>query len=340
MRRLAPDKPSCLFLLLLLLSHGLRLYLKRWAILAPLTPKAYNMVDRLPPELLFDIIQLAARSWRFSDRQTVVHLARTSTTLYELVSPILYRTIILTDRNAPAFINFAKDEGNAVLAKRVCGHARALHDFRSASIGQLPSRLFSSLECIHSMGYVIQGIADANSPCPLRHISLRSADFELISSRWLPPHARDLVTHMIGYLPIFALHSPWEKIMANPGGWIGSNIVRPFAGLTHLALILIGVQTPDQDWQDFEDFDFVALEKALREVLGYSRIQCLVLRVCGLHAERRWDEIQIIVRAINDSRLKVWHDKRPLSSWEYHHVLEVADVISDKDVWSEAQSIA
>jgi len=232
------------------------------------------------------------------------------------------------------------DEENAVLAKRVCGHARALHDFRSVSIGQLPWQLFSSLEHIHSMGNVIRNIADANSPCPLRQISLRSADFGLISSSWLPPNARDLVTHMIGYLPVFAVHSPWENFMADPGGWIGSNIVRPLGGLTHLALILIGVQSAGQNWQDYQDFDLAALEKALREVLGYSRIQCLVLRVCGLHAERRWDEVQTIVRAINDSRLKVWHDKRLLRSWEDHNMLAVADAINGKDVWSEAHSIA
>jgi len=296
------------------------------------------MADKLPAELVINIIQLAAESWRFTDRQSVVNLAITSAASYKLVSPILYHTIILTVINARYFTEFVMDEGNEVLARRVCGHVRALHDFSSELTTKFPAQFFTSLARIHSMGNVIQFIAEENSPCPLRYVSVSSENFGLISSEWLPSHAREVVTHLTGYLPIFFSESHWDNFTTNPKGWIGS-IVHPLPALTHLALILVGVPGTNDARGGVHAFRLTALDQALRELLASSRLKGVALHVCGLHVEQRWDEIEALLRSIDDKRLKVWRDDRQLPSWREHRTWAIEDIMNGKDVWSEARPI-
>jgi len=52
------------------------------------------MLEPLPTELVVTIFKLAVEMFRFTDRKTVVHLATVSKMAYDLVTPMLYNTVI------------------------------------------------------------------------------------------------------------------------------------------------------------------------------------------------------------------------------------------------------
>jgi len=296
------------------------------------------MLDILPTELAIAVIRLAAHSWRFTDRRTVVNLATTSSFSYQIVAPILYHTVILSNSTVQPFIGFTTDVKTAERARRVCAHVRVLHNFTSHPVSSSSPIVFEALEEVCATGNVIQHLAEAHSPCPFRRITLRSSGFRIASSTWLPLHARSGITHICGYLPIFRSDPSWAAFSSDSRQWI-RDVVDPLPGLTHLGLVLINVGPPDEVQQTVQEFSLAALAEALKEALNHPKLECVALRVCGVFVQQRWEEIVTTLAAISDARVMVWRDSRLLPTWEHYEFWMIENVEESRDLWTEAQSL-
>jgi len=80
-------------------------------------------MDIFPAELAMRIIEGAAFDFRFSviHRQSVVHLASTSHTVYAVVAPILYHTLLINSANEARIQSLMFDEQTQAAAVRMCG---------------------------------------------------------------------------------------------------------------------------------------------------------------------------------------------------------------------------
>ena len=96
------------------------------------------MLDKLPTELALRVLETAATELRFIRRQSVVNLALTSSPVYKPVAPILYHTIIVTVKTRTLIAAFTY-ESTREAAKRICSHARVLHDDAGSETSINPS---------------------------------------------------------------------------------------------------------------------------------------------------------------------------------------------------------
>ena len=298
------------------------------------------MLDRIPVELAIRIAQHAAFHFRFSTthRRSAVHLAMTSHTIYDIVAPIIYHTLIINRRNDVRIRSFmfSEDGQVAAAAARMCSYVRVLH--YPGLIGKINTRLLTSLERVYGMGDVIEEIferVDTSQPCSLRHITVISAFFaqEVLK---LPIYIRSHVTHACGFLPLFLDHH-FERMQKIPAEWT-REILDALPKVTHLGLILVNVRPPDQVSPIVNLFDMDALRIVVQTALGHrdDRLQRVALHVAGRYIERRRSTIEEMVQQINNSRFGVWWDARELFSWDQWNGYETEDLIQGHDIWTEA----
>ena len=86
---------------------------------------------------------MAATELRFTDRQSVVNLALSSESVYNIVAPILYHTIIITNKTRDLIAAFTRDESTREAAKRVCSHVHMLLDDDSEETSINPDLLLN-----------------------------------------------------------------------------------------------------------------------------------------------------------------------------------------------------
>jgi len=104
--------------------------------------------------------------------------------------------------------------------------------------------------------------------------------------------------------------------------------------------MLINVGSSSETQQAVREFNVGALSVALREALEHPTMECVALRVCGAFVEPRWAEIMMVLRAINDARVMVWRDDRPLQTWEDHDAWMFENIKEGRDVWTEAKRLS
>jgi len=154
------------------------------------------MLDQLPTELVAMIFKLTAEIFRFTDRKTVVHLATTSKMVYDLVSPVLHHTLIITASNVESFRNF--DASEPVLARRICAHIRAIYLIGPAST-LYSFEKFAQIEQVEAMPAAIPVVAKSRSPCTLRRIAVSFGYLDTLMDIPLPADAYQLITHATGH---------------------------------------------------------------------------------------------------------------------------------------------
>jgi len=295
------------------------------------------MLDKLPNELSLPILQTAATELRFTHRQSVVNLALTSNSVYNIVAPILYHTIIITNKTRDLIAAFTRDESTREAAKRVCSHVRVLLDDDSEETSINPDLLLN----VFSVSVVVElarAIAEAQcqalptSPS-LRELTISSTDFSA-SINSIPQRSRELITHVTGFLPIFPTDEDWTMFFSfsdepvhGPERWTRS-IIDNLPALTHFGFVMGSTSS--------EEFDLQALGKALKTVLSYLRLKKVVLKVCGIYIEECREEIETALNRIYDPRLGVVWEERPLTRWKEYDVWSREDEIAGRSIWTQA----
>jgi len=299
------------------------------------------MLDRLPLELATRIVQQATFDFRFSAayRQSVVNLASTSHAVYTIVAPILYHTLIVNQTNNSRIIRFMAREDTRTAAARMCSHVRILHF--PALMYEFDTSLITSLERVYSSGDFIRDVfaqIDITRHCELRHVTFLTPDFveDLMK---LAAHTREHVTHVCGDIP-----SPdgYDRtgMCAKPVAWT-HQILDALPNVTHLGLVHLAVQRPNDTTSTIDEFDMEALRTVLQTALSYEhrRLRRVALRVGSLYIIRRRGDIEKIVQDINDARLSVWWDERSMSTWDDWKDYECEDAMQERDIWTEARGL-
>jgi len=286
------------------------------------------MTKQLPNELVVMILKLTAEIFRFTDRKTVVHLATTSKMIYDLVAPILYRTLIITASNMASFRNF--DATEPVLARRICAHTRAMYLIGPGN--RLNSFYkFPQVEQVQAIPVAISFLGRTRSPCTLRRIAVSLSTLDTLVDIGLPADARQLITHTTGDYPM----GNSSDIMVLRAAWM-KNLVDHFTALTHIGLVLVL-------WNSMiTEFDLALLERDLKAALQATHLRQLALRVCGADDEtRRYvGDIMGLLRTIGDARLRLWHDLRQISAWKDYKQCDLDDAKEGRSIWTEAVQLS
>jgi len=165
------------------------------------------MLHRLPTELSVRIIETAAYLCRFSDRQSVVNLAMSCRTVYDIVCPVLHHTLILTDRNAYRLVSLASDEKTRSLAERILSHVRCFHNHSTTDCPFDP-RLLVNIESVETCSWpFINSLVHTH----LKTVYSVNLNF-LEAASHLAPEAIRVVTHITGHLPMFRKSDDWNSL--------------------------------------------------------------------------------------------------------------------------------
>jgi len=291
------------------------------------------MLHQLPMELYVYIMQTAAYEYRFSDRQIVVNLATSCRTVYNIVAPILYHTIIITHNNRSGLQSLATRTETQPLAERIFLHVRSVHNFGPS--GELPvdPRLLANIESTNAC------TTDFRFPlAKLKNVQIPDVDFRRSVSDQKAPGVLRAVTHINGLLPMFKNEPSWPSFFADPVVWMQS-LLDNLPAVTHLGLAYnypwrgVGAQV-------IPEFDCKAIGMAVRAALrNKPSLQCLVIRSCGIFAETRRNDLETVLRDVNDPRVKVWFDMRPQENWVEHCALCISDIKEGRSLWTEASSL-
>ena len=291
------------------------------------------MLHLLPTELFVHIVETTAHEYRFSDRRTVINLAMSCRTVYDIVSPILHHTLIVTDRNAEQLESLISNAETRALAERILSHVHCFHN-RSRIENPFDPHLLVNIESVETWSSSIFGsLAHAQ----LKRVYTNESNL-LEATCQLAPEAMRAVTHVSGFLPMFIDDSGWDSFFADPSGWMQS-LLKKVPVVTHLGL------THDYPWKgDYRGsialYDYEAVGTAIRTALrDRPSLQCIAIRTCGLPVELRRADLETILRNIGDPRVKIWFDMRPQTTWDEHVALRVLDVQEDRSLWSEARPL-
>lgn len=291
------------------------------------------MIHQLPTELSVYIIQTAAHQYRFSDRQSVVNLAMSSRAIYDIVCPILYHTLIVTDRNAGQLGSLASNIETHPLAKRLFLHVHSYYNFSQK--GQPVD--ISLLVNVETVEWYLAALEPFTK---LKSVHLRQLNFKDAVSRFARSGGLRAVTHTAGTLPIIVNDSTWNDFFADPAAWMQS-LLDSLPALTHLGLL------HEFPWRGYNDnsqsyllFDCGAIGTAVRTALrDYPRLRCIVIRTGKLFAAARRTELEKVLRDLHDPRVKVWFDERPVSNHKDFFMLRALDVEEGRSLWTEAHSL-
>jgi len=298
------------------------------------------MLDQLPTELAVQILQTAATELRFTNRQSVVNLALASNSVYSVVAPILYHTLIVTAKTRDIIAAFTRDEATQAAAKRVCSHVRILLDETDSERSLNPNLLLKVVNII-AAAHFVRDVAEAQYQMtamptigpPLREITISSVDLRE-SINFIPQHSLQLITHVIGFLPIFRHNEDWEMFFSTsdlpahgPERWTRS-IIDVLPALTHFGFILAAMS--------YTTFNFEGLRKALETVVSYPRLKKVVLKVCGRYVEQHREEIEAVLDQIPDPRLNIVWEERPFMSWKEYDERRREDVVVGRSIWTQA----
>jgi len=66
-------------------------------------------------------------------------------------------------------------------------------------------------------------------------------------------------------------------------------------------------------------------------------LQCIAIRIRGLHAEMRRENVETAVRDIRDPRVKVWFDMG--ANWDDDPALRIHDITEGRSLWMEARPL-
>ncbi|KAH7106014.1 hypothetical protein BKA62DRAFT_826408 [Auriculariales sp. MPI-PUGE-AT-0066] len=285
------------------------------------------MLEQLPTELFFEILQCAAWMFLANDRGTVVALAQTSKTVHDLIAPTLYHTMIITHENRRNIEQLTTSPELQASAERVCRLVRFLVIVTSPNSVDL--KWFTGVHNFSGPSQMITSLP-VTALATLKKASLWYKTY-VNAVKSLPQKVKETLTHVSGYA--------WgaSDLGHDPDGWC-TQIIDTLPALTHIAFEF--VDSTDQDVDEFsaENLFMGDLERVLLTALSYPRISCIAIRIAGAFLPRSTDVQQLVLR-LKEPRLRVWIDERPFPLWSDADLASVHDAHHGRVVWTEAQPI-
>jgi len=291
------------------------------------------MLHQLPAELSVYIIQTAAFQYRFSDRQSVVNIAMCNHTVYDIVAPILYHTLVVSHNNVKQLSSLASSRETRALAQRMLSHVRFFLN-RSPKQHPLETHLLANVEHIATSSSTSLRYWAAPT---LRSVHLLNLSFvpELLR---ITPSALRTITHVCGHLPMFESSDEWKTFFRDAAGWTRSLLER-LPAVTHLGLTRDLPRAFDFHFKDsISRFDCTAIETVVRTALQtHPRLKCIAIRISGAFLETRRMDLEMALRNVYDPRLRVWFDNRPVEDWDAHRAQSFLDIEEGRNIWTEAR---
>ena len=294
------------------------------------------MCERLPIEILCEILRTAAEDFLPRDRQSVLNIALTATVAYGVAMPVLYRTLYADQDSIETALRVfgdgqsASSDGSGILrdppSRRLCPLVRRLYLYHRHNLPIMDfQKLFNLERLLLYHGFLQPEDLEAVPPS-VTHVG--------VLTRAVLHFATPSVTHVSYY---------WE----NRYGYVSDSslesqvldglLLRPTASaVTHIALDL-AVELAPPGVND--------LRRTVQVILARPKTKILALHVLGEAAKPDNRRILLgmmrqVVRSKEDSRRVVWwFDPRSLNS-------EVEDIrvcceeqILGRDVWTEGRWI-
>ncbi|KAH7105956.1 hypothetical protein BKA62DRAFT_688476 [Auriculariales sp. MPI-PUGE-AT-0066] len=294
------------------------------------------MLDDLPSEIIILIVETAAHSFLFTNPTTVVQLALASKAIYAIISPILYKNIVVTSGNKIAIKALVQSDAAAT---RVLVHTRSIIGNYDLGTDVFDPSLLPKLERVKGNGSFVSSMVEV---CRIRDVQVWSSWFPDAMTQ-LPTPGRANITHAAGFIVDSAAggisDSVYQEFMLDPGAWT-RRIVDVLPSLTHLAFELFQIideeNADDDDRSAVSNFSMHALGEVLRAALSYQALQMVAVRVVGDYL-RRSGEVVSVLLSIGDERLKIWSDDRSRNSYLRDEELDLEDVYEGRSIWTEAR---
>ena len=291
------------------------------------------MLDTLPTELVVYIIEIVAHECRFSDRQSVVNLAMCNHTIYDIVAPILYHTLLVGQNNVDLLSAFVSNAETRPNAERMLSHVRSFHN-RCPNQTPFNPRLLINVEHVTAWS---SSLLRSWTPPKLRSVHLLDTNF-LSTLRGLTPDVLRTITHVCGQLPASSPNSSWDTFFMDPAGWTRSLLER-LPAVTHLGMMHELPSTRDYA-RSTPRFDCAAVGTVVRTALQTCpNLQCIAIRTCGIFSATRRMDLEMVLCDVHDSRVKVWFDMRPMENWDDYRAMGFLDVKEGRNIWTEARPL-
>jgi len=289
------------------------------------------MPERFPIELVGVILQEAVELFIASDRHTVVSVALTAKFIYRLVRPILFRRLVVTQRNKDRISQLLRrNEINDLVLD--LGFAEDYWD-----PGPIAFTL-KNLRCLRGYTYWVDKMLEGlppSSQSSLRKLQLWQT--YPTDGVQIPPS----VTHLCLYNSVVEPPSP-EQVMA----WVAA-----IPALTHLGLDFVVFVNPDRLDDSSLSLEPGELARELEMVFHTcgANLQQLSMRLCINMSESRWQQIldALRVRARENSsglelerKIRLWWDRRVPRSLSEDLAQSADYFLGGVDVWSEGRSLS
>ncbi|KAH7064501.1 hypothetical protein BKA62DRAFT_736915 [Auriculariales sp. MPI-PUGE-AT-0066] len=299
-------------------------------------------MESLPNELVAYIFQTAAYLFRFTDRNTVVRLALTSSFIYDIVAPILYEQIFISShRDEVALSALLIHE---VAAASVLKHVRFLYTgpndiFSASSV----AALFTAVNGVYGSIKLWDSVASAQME---RGITI-ATDLRAWTVEALPDNLRGVdqqslrgLTRLHSFIPFACTDDDFLEFFDDIAGWT-RNVLELVPSLTHLGFSYVnpGLTTESTATKDLEVFSGI-----LRAVAASKQpcVQIMALRIAG-QATSYLDAYLRVARTMDEDwamqRMHIWADYRNIGTWTREIDVMGEDGRKGRSIWTEAKSV-
>ena len=297
------------------------------------------MFDILPVELKCGVAEAAARLFVSEDRPLVVELALLSRAVAHVVRPILYHSVVITERNLHHFASIGPCDEVLKLSRRMSIfviHEEPLEKILAVLQRWKPPSGGAHLDLTYNhlkLAFDGELVAANISSIVIRFQALLSA-FDGPGA--LPVAIAQRLTHVTGYVPTLCTtgHHGYKIAALSPQVWAQTLIDR-LPALTNLGLYLAGSSDSmvDLTRDDHPDDDLHIFQEILKAVHELNDRIHICIRVAGTFFVRR-AVVQELIGSLVGPNLTVWYDSRPLSTWGEERARQIDDAWRRRDIFA------
>ena len=288
------------------------------------------MLDRLPLELVCDILRIAAVMCLPTDRQTIRNIALSCSLAYGSVIPVLYSAFVIDEKNKKHVGEVFEDSPplasgvfSIAPSQRLCPHIRRVFVETKLKISSRQLSLLVNLRSIFSLSLDFDALTPESLPDPvpsLEHFYVLSVDY--------PPSLPPSVTHVSYYIHIPAPAS--ITVFEDYAKRVFSDTI------THVAIELNESIVPSYE---------TPLLSLLKALLGRNSSAPVVLRLYRNAGDN--DCERVVLRAIARLELEplrrrvlLWRDPRPIFDTKDDINISKMDCIVGRTPWEEAEPVS
>ncbi|KAH7097775.1 hypothetical protein BKA62DRAFT_416298 [Auriculariales sp. MPI-PUGE-AT-0066] len=308
-------------------------------------------MDLLPVEIVHEVLLHAARALVGEHRKSATNVALVCSDVYNLVSPVLYHTLVVSSRNDHKF-PLGKD------FTRVLQHVRYMHISGTDTNSTIAHDLLSHWNPRQGSNAFLDAPWAFTKDFVLLHSTalrgVRIINMTLLQGlcrgpdRLLDSFCLNL-THLIAYIP----DDDWSADVSNTA-WV-HEMLSAAPALTHLVLLVV-VEEPEES-EESEAYVQIAHRSshAVRRLMSSTTLKCACLRVAGHIICAATEAVFAdLVEELQDVRLRIWFDPRltevsmsiffpgvespTVNCWDdLDNRLATEDSLAGRDHWSPEQ---